>query len=419
MKRSLPVLLCTLVLVRAAHAGAPLTIEEAVAMALRKHPQIAEAKEDVAGARARAGKAEAAYYPQLALIGDWTKGRSYLTALERVRSVEVESAVVQLKQTIYDFGRTSGTVAAARTYSEAAQKNVKLAGLDLGLRVKAGFYRLLAARRELAANRDIVAAREAVHRQALEFFRQGLRAKVDVARSEANLYQAKTALIAAENGVELARVELAAALGLPTLGDLDPVEPSLTAMPHPDREAVRREALENRAELRQLALYTEAARAELKAARAGHLPVLAGAASYGYADRDFPPTGTIWGVGVNLTLPLFSGFHTTEGVREANALVHGSAARLENMRLQVIKEVEAARLAVEDAAARLSSTDKEVAAAEENRALAEGRYQEGVGGIIEVTEAQSLALAARTSHIRARYDYQVALAVLDRSAGRP
>jgi len=266
---------------------------------------------------------------------------------------------------------------------------------------------------------DVVAAREAVHLQALEFFRLGLRAKVDVARAEANLFEEKTGLIRAENRLELARVDLANALGLASLGDLSPVEPPpLTAM-LPGRDDAYGEALRNRSEMKQLASLSGAAGAELKAARSSFLPVISGVASYGYADRDFPPNGQVWGVGLTLTVPVFSGFASVEQVREATANQGAIAAQRENLQLQIAKEVDAARFGVQEAAARMVSTDKQSAAAEENRALAEGRYQEGVGSIIEVTDAQSLALSARTASIQARYDYYAALALLDRSLGRP
>ena len=59
-----------------------------------------------------------------------------------------------------------------------------------------------------------------------------------------------------------------------------------------------------------------------------------------------------------------------------------------------------------------------MAAANENRSLAQGRYGEGVGSIIEVTDAQSQALDAQTALIQASYDYCLALARLDRAIGR-
>lgn len=400
------------------YAAEPLTLDEALTTALKSHPQVIEAKENLHGAEARTGQALANYYPQISIVADWSKGRSFLTALENIRTTEVNTDALYLKQTIYDFGRTAGAVDTARSNREAADKTLAITRQDLALRVRSAFYLLLAAEKQIVATRETVKAREEVYRQSQEFFNQGIRAKVDVARAEANLYSAKTALIRAENNRDIARVELANVMGIASLEERALVEPSAAQTPLPERSRVREEALAGRAELKRLDALKGGAAATLKTARSGYLPILSGTASVGYADRDFPPDGNVWAVGLNLTVPLFSGFATVEQEREAVAALRAVEARQNDQRLQIARDVESAWLGVKEAVARMASTEKEVAAAGENRALAMGRYQEGVGNIIEVTDAQSLALDAETAHIQAVYDYHTALARLDRAVGK-
>jgi outer membrane protein TolC len=419
MKRSLLVIVALLLLPRSLYATQPLTLDEALATALENHPQIIEARENLVGADARTGQALSNYYPQVSIVADWNRGRSYLTALQGIKTTEVTTAALYLRQTIYDFGRTSGVAEAARGNRDAADQTLTITRQDSMMRVKSGFYLLLAAEKQVVAVRETVNAREQVHRQALEFFSQGIRAKVDVARAEANLYAARTALIRAENNREIARIELANAMGLVSLGDRALAEPAPDVLPTlPERARIQQEALRDRAELQQLAALKSTASANLKTAQGSYLPILSGTASAGYADRDFPPDGNVWSVGLNLTVPLFSGFSSVEQVREANAHIRAIEARQNNLKLQIIKEAESAWLSANEAAARLVSTGKEVAAAEENKALAEGRYQEGVGSIIEVTDAQTQALDAQTARIQALYDYYTTLARLDRAVGR-
>jgi outer membrane protein TolC len=287
----------------------------------------------------------------------------------------------------------------------------------LALRVRTAFYLLIAADKQTIAVRETVKAREQVYRQAQEFFSEGIRAKVDVARAEANLFAAKTGLIRAENNQQIARMELANAMGIASLEDRSPVEPTLAAMTLPERGQAQEDAVKSRAEIHQLAAAKSVADANLKTARGSYLPVLSGTASVGYADRNFPPDGNIWAVGLNLTVPLFSGFSSVEQVREATANLHAIEARQHNLKLQIGKEVESAWLGVSEATARMASTGKEVAAAHESKTLAECRYQEGVGSIIEVTDAQSQALEAQTANIQAMYDYYIAMARLDHAIG--
>ncbi len=419
MKPFILILFALLVPAQQLHAAAALTVDEAITAALKNHPLAIEAGEYLYGAEARTGQALSNYYPQISIAADWNRGRTYLAALQGIRTTEVTTAALYLKQTIYDFGRTSGVVDAARYNRDAADKALAITRQDLALRVRSAFYLLLAAQKQVAAVRETVNARTQVHRQAQEFFSQGVRAKLDVARAEANLYAAGTALIRAENNRDIARVELANAMGMDSLGERTPAEPAPAPLRQwPERSLMQQEALRNRAELKQLVALTAAASATLKTAKGSYLPVLSATGSIGYADQNFPPAGNVWGVGLNLSMPLFSGFSSVEQVREAGAAINATEARRNGLRLQIIKEVESAWLGGNEAAARISSTEKEVAAAGESRALAEGRYQEGIGSIIEVAEAQSLALDAQTAHIQATYDYYITTARLDRAVGK-
>lgn len=399
-------------------AAPPLTLDEALEMAIRSHPQVIEAKENLRGAEARTGLALASYYPQIYFAADWNKGRTYIAAQENIKTTEVNTAALYLKQTIFDFGRTSGVVDAAHSNREAADQALAITQQDVALRVKSAFYLLLAAEKQVISVAETVKSRAEVLRQAEEFFNQGIRARVDVAKAEANFFTAKTALIRAENNSEIARLELANAIGIATLAERSPVEPSAITVPLPERNLLLQEAVHNRAELQQLAALKSSASANLKTAKGSYLPVLSGTANIGYADRDLPPTGNVWGVGLNLTMPLFTGFSSVEQVRETTTAINAIEARQSYLKLQIGKEVENAWLSASEASARITSTDKEVAAASESMALAEGRYLEGVGNIIEVTDSQTQALEARTAHIQARYDYYTALARLDRAVGK-
>ena len=418
MKLYIFFLIVSFLCVQPLYAAVPLTLDEALEMSLNNHPHVVEAKENLHSAEARTGLALANYYPQVNFAADWNKGRTYFAAQENIKATEVSSASLYLKQTIYDFGRTSGGVDAVQSNRTAAEKALAITRQDLSLRVRSAFYLLFAAEKQVSAVAKTVKARSEILRQAQEFFTQGIRAKVDVARAEANFYSAKTSLIRTENNREIARLELANAMGIASLGDRTPVEPSAISAVLPERLPAQQEAVHNRAELQQLAALKLSASANLKTAKGSYLPILSGTANIGYADRDIPPTGNVWGVGLNLTVPMFSGFSSAEQVREATSAINVIEARQRDLMLQIGKEVESAWLGANEASARMVSTDMEVTAASESMALAEGRYKEGIGNIIEVIDSQTQALEAQTDHIQAKYDYYTALARFDRAVGK-
>ena len=418
MKVYLLLLLTILFLPHALYAANILTLDDALETALKNHPQLMEAREYLHGAEARTLQAKASYYPQVSIAADWNKGRTFLTPTESIKSTKVHSEAVYLKQTIYDFGRTANAVEAAHEADIAASETVAVTRQDLAFRVRSAYYLLLAAEKQVVAVKETVEAREAVFRQAQEFFSQGIRAKVEVTRAEANLYAARTALIRAENNRDIAWVGLSNSIGIPSLNKCILAEPSTAIGAVPDRAFAQNEALNNRAELKRQTALKNSAAASLKAAKSGYLPLLTGTASAGYADRDFPPGGNVWAIGLNLTIPIFSGFSTVAQTKEAVAALRGVEAQHNNLKLQIAKDVETAWFSIREATARISSTEKEVIAARENRSLAMGRYQEGIGNIIEVTDAQSQSLDADTSKIQAIYDYHIAVARLHRAIGK-
>ncbi|BBA69494.1 TolC family protein [Geobacter sulfurreducens] len=398
-------------------AAEPLTLREALTTALANHPRTMAARQSLAGADARAGQARSGYYPRLDLVADWNRGRSYLTALEGFKETETYTAGLTLRQTIHDFGRTSGTVAAAEGERGAARESLAAVRQDVALRVREIYTLLLTAERRTEALRETVRAREEVLGQARAFYREGVRPRLDVVRAEADLYAARTLLTAAENERDMARVDLAAAMGLDSLPDRPLAEPDGEIPSLPDLAEAKRRATAGRVELKRYDALHAAAQGAATAARGGHLPVIEATAGAGYADRSFPPEGNTWGVGVRLTVPIFAGFATREKEREAAAALREVEAGRRDQQLQVGREVEGAWLGMREALARVESTGRELEAARESRTLAIERYREGVGTIIEVTDAQARELEAETANIRARGDTRIALARLDRAVG--
>lgn len=418
MKGNILLTLGVLLAASPALAADPLTLNEALAAAAKNHPQLHEAAAGLDAAEAKLGQAQAAYWPQINLAADWSRGDTFLTALGAIKRTEVATTTLTLRHNLYDFGRTGGANDAAREAAAAAAEDLKINHQDVAFRVKAAWNLALAAEKRVTAARKNLEARQIIAKQAEEFFRHGIRSRVDVARAEAALFTGKSLLLQAENNQRLARLELAGGMGIESIGDRIIVETE----PEKERPAkelrqLQEEALRQRSELKRLALLRESATGSLRAAHGGYLPVVTGMASYGQGGAAILPEGEVWSLGFGATLPLFSGFSTAEQVREIEAVIRGLKARQKNLRQQVEREVEAAWLALQESASRLATSEKEALAAGENLRLAMERYREGLGTMVETADAQALAINAETSLIQAGYDQRLAWARLERVLG--
>jgi len=124
-------------------------------------------------------------------------------------------------------------------------------------------------------------------------------------------------------------------------------------------------------------------------------------------------------VQLSLNIPIFDGFKTTNRVEETLHNYNSVKAQEEDRKQQVALEVEQSYLNMINTQERIKATQAAARAAKENLDLANGRYQVGVGSIIEATDAQALYTDAETSYVRTLYDYKIAEAQLQRAMGSP
>jgi outer membrane protein TolC len=284
--------------------------------------------------------------------------------------------------------------------------------------VRQAYYTLLQFRRLVGVAEASLARAELNLRTAQGFFDVGTKPKSDVTRAEVDVANARVALIRARNAVRLAEVSLANALGLEVTVSFQ-VEDILTFEPATvELDGLLSESLANRPELAQARARLEAARAQLTGARAGYRPDVNVVGIYGSA-ADEPIFRERWFLGLTLSWNIFQGFFTANRIRETTALVEVARANYDTLELQVRLEVEQAYIALVEAAERITATEKAVESARENLRLAQGRYDAGVGTILDLTEAQLALTNAEADQVRALTDHKLALAAVDRSVGRP
>jgi outer membrane protein TolC len=86
--------------------------------------------------------------------------------------------------------------------------------------------------------------------------------------------------------------------------------------------------------------------------------------------------------------------------------------------LDISREVEQAQINVSEANERIQAAKTAVESALENFRLAQGRFDAGVGTILELTDAQLALTQTQNAETQALADYRIALARLQRAVGR-
>jgi outer membrane protein TolC len=189
------------------------------------------------------------------------------------------------------------------------------------------------------------------------------------------------------------------------------------------------DALTNRPDMRKTETDIEAAKSRVRAEKSYYLPTLSANAAYNWATGSSeagPFLGTMfkgdvqnsWNAGIMLSLPLFQGGLTKGRVSEARANLLALEAQRDMMKQSILLEVNQAFADLESASARVDVMEKTLQKARENLDIAQGRYKAGVGPYIEITDAQLSSVNSETDHIKALYDYHLAIAQLLKAMGQ-
>jgi TolC family type I secretion outer membrane protein len=405
-----------------------LTVVDAVRFGLENHPNIRSAREKIGAQQAVLRQQMAAYYPTINLNGNYQFGNqgSSTAAAPNATTSDFVQVSTTFNLTLYNFGKREGAVQSARETLGATQYNLKTAADTVVLGVKQAYYSYLQALALVKVREETVRDRELIVRQAQAFYEVGTRAKIDLVRAQANLFSAQSDLIAAQNGMKVAWVTLKNAMGLPDLPEAPVAEDtSITTFPLSLGKA-RAQAFEIRPELLSFDSQLKAQDQTIATNRRGHLPDIVfdanysrrGADSHNSLPASFPLQGS-WQVRFGLNIPIFNGFLTTNKVEESVRTYYSIRASAEQQKQQVALEVEQGYANVLSAQEKIKASKAAQDAAKENLDLANGRYQVGVGSIIEVTDAQATYTSAEVDYVNSLYNYKIAEAQLLKAVGTP
>ncbi len=413
-------------------AAAPvrLSLADAVSLARRNAPSVLAAAEQAEAARRAVGLANAQLLPnvsgQVAGAASRFQGPSLVAALIPGAGSPTQSSLdidgtVQMRWTIWDFGRTSLTVRAARANAASAADQVRVLQLASMTEAAAAFVAVVTDQEFVGALRATLELRRRELEIAAGFVAAGLRQDVERVRATLAVNNAQIALTSATIALQSDTIAFASALALDPLTPIEIIVPTPLAVDD-DPAAAADTAVRQRPEVRVLRDRLTAAEMQVNALRALYRPTLflAGSAAFGFqtlivesqGTTGIPPS-TVAGprialqANAGLSVPIFDGSFSPQiaaAVANANAVRHV----LDAQTLAVRTEAAQSALLVRGARQQLAQTEQAAATAAANLELASGRYASGIGQIIELVDAQVADANARITVVRARLQLEAA-----------
>ncbi|MGH7790424.1 MAG: TolC family protein [Candidatus Binatia bacterium] len=419
------------ILLWAAAAGAQgpseKTLSECLAMALDHHPSLKAAGAAVDAAHQRVWQAASGYLPQINAAYSLDRSMTSLGASTGT-DVDPQSSTFTFHETgasfsqrLFDFGKTLADIRGAQASQRSVDADRATQRETVVLSVKQSYYQLLAAQRLRVVAEDTVRQNRAQTALAEGRNQVGLAPRFDVTRARVQLAQAELDQLTARNNVQLARETLRNAIGLTAPLDFDIVDTLEAARVQIGETQALQTAYDSRPELASILAQQNAVEQQVASLQRDYLPYVTGNGGYfwsGTWNGSEVPYEDSWNIGAAVNLSLFNGGLTTAQVGEAKANLSRLRYDEDTLRQNIALAVRQALLNAQQASESIGVAEKGAQEARESLELAEGRYETGVGNIIELTDAQTARTSAEARAVQALYDYQTSLAELERAMGQ-
>ena len=402
------------------------TLAELVNLAEQNNPETRVAWENAKVRAAELGVSKATLYPTVAalVVAQSARDNLFFAPLYYRQTIQTFSPGLELDYTIFDFGRRTDEIAISRNNLLAANFLFNDTHRKVIYQVMAAYYRVLNTKgQEDAAEANLNNA-QTVRQSAEARLALGLATLTDVLEARSAEAQADYDLQAALGASEIARGDLATAIGISPLNPLQ-VE-SIQSLTIPQQltatvETSIDKALAQRPDLMQRVAELRAAHAEVKEAKSAYMPTLTvgGAAGLAknYSSQDqasgvYSANQEYWNARLSLSWTLFDGFARESRLARARADQKQAAAEVDAIRDQVENEVWAAYSTARTALRQQKAAAALLEAASSSYNAALQSYNYGVRSQIDVVSAQRALAAARTADVSARTQLLTGVAAL-------
>jgi outer membrane protein TolC len=366
------VFFCSCCLLRGVGAEEVLTWGDCVKEARKNHPDLLSAEEVVNQAQANKSITISNILPQIST--ELSERTSHSDALT---TTDTYSYGITAQQLLFDGLKTPYDIATAAKNVKSAQYDYKVTSSNVRLRLRTAFIEFLKVQ-ELVIITEEISMRRKQNADLVKLLYEGGREhRGSLLTAQANLAQAEFEVMQARRAIDVAQRQLTKELGrtesqpIRVTGNLESTNVK--------RERPNFEALTASTPfLESLVATREAARFNVKAARANFFPQLYANASTGRTDSDWPPVQDEWSVGVTLTFPLFEGGRRWAEVSKARAILNQAQADEKSNRDGIALTLEQTWAAWQNAIDTVAVQKNFLQAYEERSRIARAQYENGL-----------------------------------------
>lgn len=402
-----------------------LGLSELIEIGLCNNPSLNRGYMEVKSFEAAYGQSQSDYLPSVSATGSLDDTYSKTKSQKSSKS-DPYNGNIALSWLIYDFGGRTARSERAKNYLESTQFTYNALLHDTVLAINNAYFNLLSAQEVLKSAKTSEASFKKSYEESSRKYELGLAALSDKLLAKTSYEQSRLVVVQAQNDVQANQGKLAILLNISPSTSFDLSKPKknkdITKLENAKMsvDEMMTLALKMRPEIKSRQKEMEAAKENINVIKAASKPSVSFGAKGGYEDdwKYGNPHQYGSSVGVNLSVPLFTGFSDTYNIAQAKYQYQQSKFLAVETQDTVKNEVWAAYHSYKTAVSSYEITQKALESALENERVAFVSYQVGKGDILNLLTAGSQLSTARKEVIVAYYAVLTTKANLYRAIGR-
>jgi outer membrane protein TolC len=405
--------------------AAPLSLGEAVRIALTRNPDLETARADIASLQGAVMAAGSPKGIHLDLIGQgvWSEKRhaqvAGLNSADQGFAHLQYQSVLSATWLLTDFGKTEARLRSALHMHEAGLSLERRKRHEIVFAVSRQFLEAVSIIDLLKAVTGTRDSLQAFSESIQEQVAKGRAPSIDALKVDIRLAEVESQLADLRGDLQVSRAYLAALMGVEEAIAPLACETGFESVATERGDEVGLLAAESRSDIEAQKQIVQAGRERVTAMEREFLPRVELFASGGLYGAESPETGTgqiddtPWKNdylgGIRISLPLLDGGLRRSGLTRSRAEFKKTRAVLRAMRLTAKRELTVARASVQRAQAKIRAIRKTVIHAEKVLQIEQLKYRIGRGNSAEVLDAEAAVLNVKSLSGQAIRELEVAL----------
>jgi outer membrane protein TolC len=368
--------------------------------AFEKNTEINVLMNSIDSAKAKTKETRSAYFPQVSgkfqvlrsltpLSSNFGSGFGNIPGFDLNPEITNYTAGFSLTQNIWDFGRTANLDKSASKAEERAVLKYEKKKQEIRLNIRKSYYDFLKAKAFVKTARDNIREIESLKAAVIEKEKNGLATGIDVMNVEAEYLRYISDLNKAAHSAEITGDSLMMMIGISLEKDFDISEakfkePEEFPLGLKSYEEGVKKALVLNPEIKEAELSLMSAKTGIDFASSDWFPYISGSASYDWQDNVFPPKQNSWAVGLNITVPIFSGFAKEARSEQADAELKSAARIKKQTEETTVLDVKINYFRSIEGREYISYVVKKTAFLTKNLEAINAKYKEGLDSVNEL-----------------------------------